>query len=1270
MLGISTALGTTGTANHAGRAIAAPTARHTGRTTRRRARVATLVTVVRAWTLLALATSLALSAPRIAAAQAGDGAASEQAGGGEAEAKPKVDPATLYAKASPAAKALCVDQRGDAMEWCVSGCATWPSETACKMVRVYGPLGINVAIHARNNKLDVREVAKQAGQTEEWGRRLRLYADHENIVRVDWNRSGEPSEAVAQKLAQAQAMTVEAVKAFRARNLLEAERGFVAALATVRAQRGGKHVDTAACLVRLGHAQMALGNLTGAKTSFSEALAIQRAAMDDDHPAVADAMVMLGQLAHKELRFAEARALFEGAIERRGKTHGGDDSEVALYNNNLAFVCGELADFACQRKALETALTLRKLHYGPNSEQVATELSNLGTFELRMGNMAKAQTMLEEALRLRRQPGWPARDLAISLNNVAGMHKQMGAYGTARKLLEEALRVWDRDPKTDPLERAVSMSMLGMVLVDAGDMEAGLILLRKVVTLREKLSPLHPDRILSIRTLGAVLLSIAGHLMAGKERDDLVREGVQMVEAAANATLALRGKDHPDVLEMVIVLANARSTQKKYDEAEKYFLVAIEGLSKRFGHEHSLLIAAWNNLGVCRVDQGKYAEALEAYYKGLAIASAALGEWHPTTQTIRVNIHSVSLRMGTTTALLDSGDRLVAALVDRVEAAIPAAATDLELLTLLGGLDAAREAALALAGTELDQGRVYGAALRLTGLPQRAESVWRALRRADGAATTEAEALLERYRQGARERLALEGASGELQLTAAQRRDQRARVDAEMAQVERSLAKTLPGLAELRRLLRPGLQELCATLAKQKAALVHFVPARRAGGDGSFLEDYAAFVVDGRCKVSAQRLGRSKEIDAEVTAWRDAMTAMTACFTKRRKAQFCAKEAATLDELGAKLRTRIWAPNEAALGKASRVWIVATESLLAVSFDALPDAKGRYLVHDRAIGYLPHPAALLASQAKVAASTAALVVGDVDFEQAAPSIRDAAKVWRHCDAKGCAEPDVGGETQVAMADTGAATRAGSSICGQDARWMALPTTEAADVAQELGKLVGEATWMVGAGATEASVVAAMEGARVLHFATHGYFAPASACAEIKQSKDEVERLLNRRIEDVRREPLIDPMRLSAIVLSGRNADRSSPGDRDGVLTARDIARLNLRKADLAVLSACETGLGENGNADGAIGLGRSLIVAGVGSVVASLWQVPSAQTAELFRDFYGRLKGGKGQLALGSIAVVDALRASRLALIASLEKQGVPRSAFLWGAFVPVAGRP
>src|SRR5262245_45363370 len=129
---------------------------------------------------------------------------------------------------------------------------------------------------------------------------------------------------------------------------------------------------------------------------------------------------------------------------------------------------------------------------------------------------------------------------------------------------------------------------------------------------------------------------------------------------------------------------------------------------------------------------------------------------------------------------------------------------------------------------------------------------------------------------------------------------------------------------------------------------------------------------------------------------------------------------------------------------------------------------------------------------------------------------------------------------------------------------------------------------------------------------------------------------------------------SHLVLSpGSDKDKD-----DGLLEAWELMQLNLR-ADLAVLSGCETARGRVGAGEGMIGLSWALFVAGVPSTLVSQWKVESAATRDLMLGFHRQLS------APASKATVTRAQSLRQAML-HLMKNPQTSHPFYWAGFVLV----
>jgi CHAT domain-containing protein len=151
---------------------------------------------------------------------------------------------------------------------------------------------------------------------------------------------------------------------------------------------------------------------------------------------------------------------------------------------------------------------------------------------------------------------------------------------------------------------------------------------------------------------------------------------------------------------------------------------------------------------------------------------------------------------------------------------------------------------------------------------------------------------------------------------------------------------------------------------------------------------------------------------------------------------------------------------------------------------------------------------------------------------------------------------------------------------------------------------------------------------ILHIATHGFFYPDPKDVVLESDTVEV-------VEDItfRGGSRVfgvnsfvennNPLMRSGLVFAGANdvwsKQNKTDSIDDGVLTAQEVANIDMRKTDLVVMSACETGLGDIKGSEGVYGLQRAFKMAGVDFMIMSLWQVPDKETEEFMTKFYKKL---------------------------------------------------
>ena len=361
-----------------------------------------------------------------------------------------------------------------------------------------------------------------------------------------------------------------------------------------------------------------------------------------------------------------------------------------------------------------------------------------------------------------------------------------------------------------------------------------------------------------------------------------------------------------------------------------------------------------------------------------------------------------------------------------------------------------------------------------------------------------------------------------------------------------------------------------------------YSPSPDKGKQGTWQHNLVAFVVRPGAPVERIELGPEQPIETAIAAWRRTFGA----------------KSVDIDP-GAQLRQLLWQPLEKYVSGAKTVLISPNSLTASLPWMALPGKQpGTYLIDDVAIALVPIPRLLPEQLAGDAAGQQSeqkpslLLVGDVDFG---------------------ADP---GRRALTTIDRVAARG------GEQFNWPALPGTrdEVAAIQASFTSKYGNgtATELTRQGATKSAVQSAAEKCEYLHFSTHGFF----AAPEVKSAEASMNNGRNMNADPLAASQNavsgLDPGLLSGLVLTGANAPYVD-GKQDGILTALEVADLDLSHVRLATLSACETGLGQSAGGEGLLGLQRAFQTAGAKTVVASLWKVPDKATQTLMARFYDNL---------------------------------------------------
>jgi len=937
-------------------------------------------------------------------------------------------------------------------------------------------------------------------------------------------------------------------------------------------------------LMNLALLRVELGEFKLARPLYEQALAIQQRVLGDEHPIYATTLNNFGDCFQHLGDLTQAGLLYRQSMQIRKRVLGTKHFDYAESLVNLAQWYSTMGDFARAERLNLEAVDIIKSSVGTDNQAYATSLANLAGFYERVGDYATAEPLYQEAKEIRgRQLGNEHPEYVASVSNLAVFYDLIGDHARALPLHQMVKDARLRTLGIEHPDYASSLGNLASCYHDMGELIHAKSLYQDLLKIVERsLGTDHLDYAYYLNDLAMLHRSMNEYLLA---------------ESAFRQSLAIKkrivGSEHPAYANTLNNLAVLYVAMDDYPRAERLFKRVLKMRGKLFGDGHPFYGTSLNNLATLNDFRGSHGIAMPMHLRALDLSMAhvnrtfiILSEQQQIAMAFSVRHHldvliacviagNLPTEEAITQHLLWKGSALVRARAIRVAATDPKLAAR---FTKLRSLSAR-----------------YASMLKQVPDDDKQLRDWR----------VRLDEVLEEQR----------------------------RLEVEISGENNDFAATTepPSLEEIRAGIPTG------------GVLVNYIEY------GSKL---AAAVIPREGKLELVALGSTDAIEQAVTRWRKT-------FGQSEDSIAAGKE----------LHERLWEPIAEHLDGIQTVLISPTGPLGQFPFAALPGSQpDTYLIEDHLLVHVPVPRLLASrmmstvSEVRSVADTTAskkeqyelLLLGDVDYSRNRGGARQ-----RTPDQ----EKRFPGEL-IAMVESpgfqGNQMRAALSF---DSQWKALPGTAVeiefiADLFDDPSEAKSEKSrilTLIGSEANEEYFSVAAPRCRVLHVATHGFFAdPSKKSALSHFGEPDSSGLVNQNarlrelgddgdIDSVRlRQGTYPPGLLSGLVLAGANeadaqsrSEVSSGPHGDGILTSQEIAYLPMGKVELAVLSACETGLGLSAGGEGLLGIQRAFQVAGVDATIASLWKVDDWATRELMERFY------ENQLERG-LNPADALRRAQL----------------------------
>jgi CHAT domain-containing protein/Tfp pilus assembly protein PilF len=755
---------------------------------------------------------------------------------------------------------------------------------------------------------------------------------------------------------------------------------------------------------------------------------------------------------------------------------------------------------------------------------------------------------------------------ARSLNSLAHAYHYIGDSSKALPLYERALAIREKSFGKDHPITASSLASLANLYKSMGNHSKALVLFSRVLEITRKHRPMHPDTAQALVNIGMLCRTL-------RQYDKAIQASNEALEIYKKTL----GTDHPETAKGNMILASILQDVGQHEKSLQLLEESLEIQKEKLGLEHPETLTTLSWRGQLFYNLGKYKEAIEVWEIVLDKYENTFGPQHRYTATTLGNLAVATYRTGDLVAARNYAARQIAARQNELESILT---LDERSRLAWQARNLSYWSACVLRPEPLAQLVLRQKGVVLDSLLEDRSLAISAKHDPEGRAKLEQIATL-------RSRLA------KIAFEQSQRQEA-ARIQEQIGLLQRELSKRASLGGRTRQSAEITLDAILPALS-QGAALVDFIRFRDPKLKGNEAACYGAVVTGADGSPTFVRIEGATAIDRAIDALRSAITQ---------------GNEAEVESQTRFLSEKLWHPVARQIPEGSqRILICPDAKLNFLSFAALLESDGRFVAEKYPIAYVGSGRDLARQPSGSPNKTLAL------FANPTFDLSSSSSPAREMLVMRSAEADVFGTITLPP----------------------LPGTESE--AKSLQSLAKSNDWQsqaaLGPEATEASV-RQVKKPGILHLATHGFYLNSTDSAPAKDSRgmSVIEASDNAPSPPpTPRRRAVDPMRASGVALAGAQStlkswsQRQAPDpENDGILTAEEVAALDLEGTWLVTLSACETGVGEARSGEGVFGLRRAFMIAGAENLLMTLWPVADATTAQIMADFY------KGAFATGEAA--------------------------------------